>query len=689
MKGKALTELDELRSGLAEEERVATVAMSFRVIGDPGNLALLTLEVRPETRNARLDESLEDAQISWGEGINAGRGEVLLVEPDSNYLCVVLHSGAAPRWNDIVRVWPPNFLGKLKELWADPAASSGAMAWRNRMAQNSENWKWVVEPAEFPELRPAQKQAFGLPGWKISFLWGPPGTGKTSTLGCLLAALAAKRMKPRVLLLSTTNTAVDQALVALDNALLRIEGRGPKRAARIRFGSRFDPKYYSTADKKHLLPLRNPELVNEYKRLLESPPVRGDLQAYERWKSAIKKIRDAIAAETLEFLRQADVAAMTTTYAVFRTDLLQTVAPYDLIVFDEASQVGVAHAMMLARLGEHVLFAGDPRQLSPIVQSNSRAAKQWMGRSPFDMKADVANAVSCSVRLDEQWRMAPRICDFVQAQFYPEGLRVADPAMADTDWHAARTPLHGQYLGADAVTLLHIRERAGLKEGFGFTSYHCAESAELAVRLALSLKTVLGSVKPLILTPYRAQRATMLKIVYENGGGVDVFTVHRAQGSERRVVIFDPVRPDSKFLQGEQGRRLLNVAMSRAQGQLIVMMPPGFQENEVLWRLRQMFPLRELAVDSLPAPLRQLRIPSVPVLTMRTRAAAPVAVNLRSDLMETLCRGLVGVIDRELMQVANGIASEARFRTMPRNEKEDLIRIAVDRVRTRVRGEGR
>ena len=41
-------------------------------IGEPGNLALLTLEVKPESRNARLDDSLEEARVFWGEGVAAG-----------------------------------------------------------------------------------------------------------------------------------------------------------------------------------------------------------------------------------------------------------------------------------------------------------------------------------------------------------------------------------------------------------------------------------------------------------------------------------------------------------------------------------------------------------------------------------------------------------------------------------------
>ena len=54
---------------------------------------------------------------------------------------------------------------------------------------------------------------------------------------------------------------------------------------------------------------------------------------------------------------------MTATYATFQYDDLAELGPYDLVVFDEASQVGKAHAMTLAGLGKRVMFAGDPKQL--------------------------------------------------------------------------------------------------------------------------------------------------------------------------------------------------------------------------------------------------------------------------------------------------------------------------------------
>lgn len=51
----------------------------------------------------------------------------------------------------------------------------------------------------------------------ISYIWGPPGTGKTTVIGKLINELY--RQNRSVLLVSHTNTAVDAAITKADNAL--------------------------------------------------------------------------------------------------------------------------------------------------------------------------------------------------------------------------------------------------------------------------------------------------------------------------------------------------------------------------------------------------------------------------------------------------------------------------------------
>ena len=52
---------------------------------------------------------------------------------------------------------------------------------------------------------------------KVSFIWGPPGTGKTSTIAQIASNLV--NMKKNVLFVSNTNRAVDVGLITIINCI--------------------------------------------------------------------------------------------------------------------------------------------------------------------------------------------------------------------------------------------------------------------------------------------------------------------------------------------------------------------------------------------------------------------------------------------------------------------------------------
>ncbi|MBM3931179.1 MAG: hypothetical protein FJ336_07905, partial [Sphingomonadales bacterium] len=72
------------------------------------------------------------------------------------------------------------------------------------------------EPLNFPhllseDLNFAQASSLKvLAGSSVTYIWGPPGTGKTTTLGSVVAGLAL--LGKKVLLVSNTNLALDTAL---------------------------------------------------------------------------------------------------------------------------------------------------------------------------------------------------------------------------------------------------------------------------------------------------------------------------------------------------------------------------------------------------------------------------------------------------------------------------------------------
>lgn len=107
------------------------------------------------------------------------------------------------------------------------------------------------------------RQAFALPDREFGFLWGPPGAGKTYTVGAILASYLRQRPQARILLLSTTNWAVDIALLSVDRSLEELERTDPAahelRQRCKRIGTHFIAANYK--GREHLLPVVDNDLV--------------------------------------------------------------------------------------------------------------------------------------------------------------------------------------------------------------------------------------------------------------------------------------------------------------------------------------------------------------------------------------------------------------------------------------------
>jgi hypothetical protein len=481
-----------------------------------------------------------------------------------------------------LRIYPPLYLQTLLDLWERPGNAERFLEWwRTIHTANRQSLAEVLSPQHFPWLRARQRQAFVLPSWRTSFLWGPPGTGKTTTLGTLLATFLASHAAKRVLLLSTTNNAVDHALIAVDEALRRMTKHQDQpneiRKSCSRIGNHFLAGNYH--HREHLLPVKDVSLVHSMAELEAKIPERGRVQEYEKWKAKVEGLRSKMRRQAMDALSTSRLAAMTTTRAVFTYDELASLGPYDLVVFDEASQVGLAHALALVPLGKAAIFAGDPCQLAPIVRSTSADASEWLGRSVFYAMRE-QDGYTCM--LDEQSRMAEEICTVVSAAFYDGKLKVAEASKSDERWIAARRPFSVLNLGSKNAYLVPTEFESRYSTRYG--GHIRFETAELVASLVGELVKEVAQSDILVLTPYRAQR-TLLRTFLKKAGypGVLASTVHRAQGSERNTVIFDPVQASTSFLNNRDlGPRLMNVALSRAKARLFVIASRENLRNRVI-----------------------------------------------------------------------------------------------------------
>jgi DNA replication ATP-dependent helicase Dna2 len=437
----------------------------------------------------------------------------------------------------------------------------------------------------------------------------------------LVAEYLERRPDARLLLLSTTNQAVDLATIAVDKALEKGR-RDALRPLVQRLGTRFDAAAY--AGREHLIPAGDRDLIARLARAEASRPPAREGAALKAWADRVAALRNELRASSLQVLRRCRLASMTTTRAAFTLKTLRELGaddapPFDLVVFDEASQVSLAHAGALMPLGRARLFAGDPQQLAPVQRSADRGARRWLGRSPFDQMPRGGASVAL---LDEQSRMAGPICALVSDLFYDGALRVAADAQASPEWLAARRRALGDIDADNHVHVQRLKTDGGWSAAArGPVRQESAEAIAALVTAALS-DGHWRAHELIVLTPFRAQRALIRQRLAARGvESVRVSTVHRAQGSEAAAVLFDPADGAQPFLQTEAAQRLLNVALSRAQAKVVVFLSPADAANPLLARLVQR--LRLAADVRAPVALLELaRQPDFPANALGRKVSA-------------------------------------------------------------------
>ena len=419
----------------------------------------------------------------------------------------------------------------------------------------------------------------------ITFIWGPPGTGKTETLAKIALLHIEKGM--RVLMLSYSN-------VSVDGAVWRVfrKKTGAKAGEIVRYGYPKDKElldhpfltsYNLSLEKHPKLWQERKALIQERKKLSRTSP--RYVEAGER----LSEIRDLLDAQEKQSVKRASFVATTVSKAIADRTLYYD--EFDTVIFDEASMAYIPQIVFSASLAtKHFICMGDFAQLPPIVQGDSSNALN----TDIFRHCGIVDAVESGsghewlCMLDTQYRMHPAIATFSGQTMY-HGLLKSGQEMG-----MLRKPIAGS--APFPQNALYLLDLSGMMSV-------CLKTADQSRINVLSAMISMGiAIKAAeqyevgIISPYNAQSRLLhamsrdLAEKYPEMKPVSCATVHQFQGSEKDVIVYDAVDcyrmpfPGSLLTStaNDYANRLYNVALTRAKGKMISVVNVNYMETKGL-----------------------------------------------------------------------------------------------------------
>lgn len=238
---------------------------------------------------------------------------------------------------------------------------------------------------------------------------------------------------------------------------------------------------------------------------------------------------------------------------------------FDYIIIDEASQVDLVTAPLALTCCRSVVIVGDIKQLSHIVKYDIKKKNDEMFNS-YKMKEaynySKHNIISSLIELYkdelprtilyEHYRCHPTIIRFCSEKFYNNELII----MTEEEDNDKPIKIYKTAPGN------HARKEKNTKSWYNLRQIEVIRDEVMGQNRTLyEVGSEIG-----IICPFRKQVTEINKLIKQ--AGIEVDTIHKFQGREKKTIIFTTVVND--FNTFVDDANLINVAVSRAIKELVV-----------------------------------------------------------------------------------------------------------------------
>jgi len=401
---------------------------------------------------------------------------------------------------------------------------------------------------------------------KIMVIWGPPGTGKTFTLVESILQILQQTDNAKLLVCAPSNDAVD----ILCSRVLSNASKLSKAVKFFRLNAM----------------MRDPKLVPADVREVSSySSDAGFIVPSLKDLSGIYDVIFATCASS-SYLQSQDLPPNFFTH----------------ILIDEAAQATEPEIFipLYASINARVIFAGDPKQLGPIIRSSvckSYGLQNSILERFIEGGINSTQSIFPVVMLVNNYRSHPSIVKLFSQIFYDDKLIPhVDPMMSMDvlQWSGwkNKTPILFQH-----VEGIEARDRDS-------PSWYNSEEKECVVRTVEDL-ILQHNMEPSdigIITPYLKQVQKIKGTLHNRsvtGEGhyfdykrIKVGTVESFQGDEKKIIVISSVRSSARYLSSDakfclgflKNFRRLNVAISRPRSGLIIIGNSKLLATDVTWR---------------------------------------------------------------------------------------------------------